>query len=188
LSNVIGIDASVNLVHSAQQVRIRAQLNNVTFRTEDLKKLNENEKYDLALCIAVLQYIPDDVVALRNLHKALKPGGRLLIEVPKPSSMARRHFGSMTLPPGYIRDGYSESDIREKLHEVGFKIERVTYLFGFFGSLAGELYYPLVKVPVVKWFAYPILLLISKVDSLLPNRDGNGILFVAVRSIRSVDK
>lgn len=180
-AQVTGIDVSADLIQTAKQVRTRVQLDNVAFRTEDLQSLDEAEKYDVALCIAVLQYVPDDLVALKNLHRAIKPGGRLLIEVPKPSAMARRHFIHPSLPTGYVRDGYAETDIRAKLQHVGFRIERVTYLFGYFGSLAGELSYFISQVPGVNWIAFPFLLLMSKVDCMLHNHDGNGMLFLAVR-------
>lgn len=181
MAQVTGIDRSASLIQTAQQVRTRVQMNNITFRSEDAQKLDEIEKYDLALCIAVLQYIPDDLSALQNLYRALKPGGHLFIEVPKPSAMARRHFMGLALPAGYVRDGYSEPDIRAKLQNVGFWIERVTYVFGYFGSLAGELSYAFRQVPGVNWVTFPPLLLMAKVDSMLHNRDGNGMLLMAVR-------
>jgi glycosyltransferase involved in cell wall biosynthesis len=40
------------------------------------------EIYDTIVCLNVLEHIEDDVQALRNMRKLLKPGGRLLLYVP----------------------------------------------------------------------------------------------------------
>jgi glycosyltransferase involved in cell wall biosynthesis len=42
----------------------------------------EFEIYDTIVCLNVLEHIEDDVEALRNMRKLLKPGGRLLLYVP----------------------------------------------------------------------------------------------------------
>ena len=93
----------------------------------------------------------------------------------------RRHFTKPALPDGYVRDGYSESDIRAKLQDVGFMIKRITYLFGYFGSLAGDLDSTFRQIAGLNWGIFPFLLLMSKLDSILTKRDGNGMLFEAVK-------
>jgi SAM-dependent methyltransferase len=40
------------------------------------------ERFDLVLCSHVLEHIPDDRAAIRELSKVLSPGGRLVILVP----------------------------------------------------------------------------------------------------------
>jgi SAM-dependent methyltransferase len=49
----------------------------------DVTNLPFDSEFDLVGCFDVLEHIPDDVEALRNLKKALKPGGLLLVSVPQ---------------------------------------------------------------------------------------------------------
>jgi SAM-dependent methyltransferase len=42
----------------------------------------KDETFDLTVCFHVLEHIPDDRAAMRELHRTLKPGGTLLVQVP----------------------------------------------------------------------------------------------------------
>src|SRR5688500_6497430 len=42
----------------------------------------ESEAYDAVVCLNVLEHIEDDVQALRHMHRALRPGGRVVLYVP----------------------------------------------------------------------------------------------------------
>lgn len=48
----------------------------------------EGESFDLVLCIHVLEHVPDDRAAIREIHRVLKPGGVAVLQVP-PSDLAR---------------------------------------------------------------------------------------------------
>jgi SAM-dependent methyltransferase len=41
-----------------------------------------DEEFDVVLCNHVLEHIPDDALALRELHRILRPGGRAVLTVP----------------------------------------------------------------------------------------------------------
>jgi 2-polyprenyl-3-methyl-5-hydroxy-6-metoxy-1,4-benzoquinol methylase len=49
----------------------------------DITNLSFDGGFDVVGCFDVLEHIPDDLEALRNLKKALKPSGLLLISVPQ---------------------------------------------------------------------------------------------------------
>jgi len=49
----------------------------------DITNLPFDSEFDVVGCFDVLEHIPDDLAALRNLKKALKPGGLLLVSVPQ---------------------------------------------------------------------------------------------------------
>jgi SAM-dependent methyltransferase len=49
----------------------------------DITNLPFESEFDVVGCFDVLEHIPDDAHALRNLKKALKPGGLLLISAPQ---------------------------------------------------------------------------------------------------------
>ncbi len=48
----------------------------------DITTMNLDGKYDLILCLNVLEHVYDFQTAIQNLHRALKDGGRLVVAVP----------------------------------------------------------------------------------------------------------
>ena len=81
----------------------------------------------------VLEHIEDDADALRNLHRVLKPGGRLFLYVPAFNLL----FTSMDRHVGHHRR-YRLSGLEPLVRQAGFRIERRAYAdaLGFFATLA----------------------------------------------------
>ena len=53
---------------------------NVTFHEADATSLPvPDASFDRALCVQVLEYVPDVPAALSEMHRALRPGGRVLV-------------------------------------------------------------------------------------------------------------
>jgi len=71
---------------------------------------------DLIMCIEVIEHIPDQYQALREMHRVLKPGGVLVLSVPY-----RRWFPSYYTFMGHIRH-YTRDDLQELLAVFGFPI------------------------------------------------------------------
>ena len=74
---------------------------------------------DSILCSNVLEHIEDDHAALRNMHAALKPEGRLVLVVPA----GRWLYGSLDKVLGHCRR-YTESAITDQLRAEGFEVEK----------------------------------------------------------------
>ena len=51
-------------------------------RVLDITKSDEKDKYDIVLCLNVLEHVYDYNLAIANLRKSLKSGGLLVIAVP----------------------------------------------------------------------------------------------------------
>ncbi len=47
-----------------------------------LHELEEDERYDLMVCLDVLEHLEDSSAAMQNLHRLLQPGGTLLLRAP----------------------------------------------------------------------------------------------------------
>jgi SAM-dependent methyltransferase len=52
----------------------------VVARAEQIPFPSQN--FDLVLCTQMLQYVPDPALVISEIHRVLKPGGRLLLSVP----------------------------------------------------------------------------------------------------------
>lgn len=99
--------------------------------------------FDVILCSHVLEHVPDDRRAMRELHRVLRPGGWAILLVPEDRSRERtyedpsltsaaqreRHFGQWDHVRVYGRD------YPERLREAGFEVDEVDYA----GELPGEL-------------------------------------------------
>ncbi|MFC1454942.1 class I SAM-dependent methyltransferase [Candidatus Undinarchaeota archaeon] len=89
---------------------------------DSIENTKINEKFDTVVCSEVIEHIEDDVEALRNMKKCLVKGGRLILTVPAHSWL----FGAHDERLGHRRR-YSKRDLRKKLTEVGFDVEKIRY-------------------------------------------------------------
>jgi SAM-dependent methyltransferase len=84
--------------------------------------------FDFILCHRVLEHVLDDIGALRELRRILKPGGTLNLSVPQ--AVHRQHTAEWLVPDEshhwHVRQ-YGE-DLTKKLESVGFAVELVRWL------------------------------------------------------------
>ncbi len=78
---VVGLDITEPMVRSAQAWAKEHGLTNVEYRvvSNELDPGVPDASFDAATCRHGLTYMPEPVAALRTLHQALKPGGRVAI-------------------------------------------------------------------------------------------------------------
>lgn len=90
-------------------------------------------KYDYIISINVLEHIPDDVAALKQLFGMLKEGGALLLYLPAHPFL----FSQMDRRVGHYRR-YSADEIIAKLTAAGFLVaeKKMVDFLGLFVSLA----------------------------------------------------
>jgi SAM-dependent methyltransferase len=128
----------------------------VDYRSADLYRNNVDDRVDIAdmrgyadasfdvvLCSHVLEHVPDDRRALRELRRILRPDGFAIVMVPLVHGVEEtnedpaidtpelrwRHFGS----DDHVRQ-YGKRDFAERLAAAGFEVERLG--IGFFGAEA----------------------------------------------------
>ncbi|MCL4703665.1 class I SAM-dependent methyltransferase [bacterium] len=126
---VLSVDFSRQSISLLQQKTQEHRLNNVDLMVGDLAdvRLPANH-FSMAICVEVLQHIPGRAkkeAALRNIHCALRQGGKLLIVVyryggwikpPRPQEECN-HGGT-----GLYRYAFTEDDCRSLLKDSGFEI------------------------------------------------------------------
>ncbi len=78
------------------------------------------ETMDSVVCLNVLEHVEDDLQGLRNIHSALRPGGRAIILVPHGQEV----FGSLDVALGHFRR-YKHSELRERMESTGFRVDRI---------------------------------------------------------------
>jgi SAM-dependent methyltransferase len=82
--------------------------------------------FDTVVTSEVLEHIQDDVTAIKELHRVLKPGGSLGVTVPtwwpeKINWMLSDEYHAPKSPGGHVRI-YSETELRAKLRAAGLDV------------------------------------------------------------------
>jgi glycosyltransferase involved in cell wall biosynthesis len=76
-------------------------------------------QFDTAIALNVVEHVPDDPLAFRNIFKALRPGGHACILVPQIPSL----YGTLDKVLEHYRR-YRPQELSAKLQDAGFEIER----------------------------------------------------------------
>jgi len=97
----------------------------------DLMTLDEMERYDLFYASHVMEHVPEDMVVLRNIFRALKPGGEAWLLVPLwdkatedgPPDMSPREREQRFGQWDHVRQ-YGP-DFADRIRSAGFDLEEI---------------------------------------------------------------
>jgi ubiquinone/menaquinone biosynthesis C-methylase UbiE len=79
---VLGTDISDGMIELARNVSKEKAISNIAFERMDAEKLElKDESFDVVLCALGLMYVPDPFLALSEIKRVLKPGGRMIAAV-----------------------------------------------------------------------------------------------------------
>ena len=84
---------------------------------------NLRGQFDTAICVNVLEFVPEPPKVLGSLRSTLKPGGRIILLVPQGKGL----FGSVDKTLGHLWR-FSSSDIDALLRHAGFEVESTRQL------------------------------------------------------------
>ena len=168
--------------------------NKVVFEKADLNNFVEPEKYDLILCVDVLEHIPDDVGVMKNLFASLKKGGMLLISTPSDKGGSDVHKdGDESFIEEHVREGYSVEEIESKLRKAGFTKTEALYSYGKSGQLSWKLSmkYPVkmlnrgrgyfLVLPFYYMITLPFAMLLNLRDVHKKHGSGTGLIVKALK-------
>jgi ubiquinone/menaquinone biosynthesis C-methylase UbiE len=78
---VLGVDAAPRFIETAKHEAAQAGIDNVRFEVADVENATFGERFELAFSRMGTMFFANPVAALRNVRKALRPGGRLVMVV-----------------------------------------------------------------------------------------------------------
>jgi SAM-dependent methyltransferase len=87
----------------------------------DARSIPYEEEFDVIGAFDVIEHIPEDGLALREMHNALRPGGGLLLTVPQ-----HRWLWSDFDELSHHQRRYLRSELVGKVMAAGFTVRRVT--------------------------------------------------------------
>jgi SAM-dependent methyltransferase len=99
----------------------RARLPGVDLYQIDARRLPFEREFDVIGAFDVLEHIVEDEVVLRQMFTATRPGGGILVTVPQ-----HRLLWSATDEHSMHQRRYSRAELRRKVEQAGFRIERIT--------------------------------------------------------------
>ena len=170
----------------------RKNISSTTFGIEDLTKINHQDKFDLIVCVDVMEHIEEDITVFNNFYNALKNGGYVLINTPSVFGGSDVHENDGESFIGeHARAGYSDTELKDKLSSAGFKDFYFKYAYGFWGDKAWRLAikFPMLLLNISKIFflvlpvyfliTFPFALIMMLLDYSIKNKTGTGITFIA---------
>jgi SAM-dependent methyltransferase len=190
---VVGIELSEERAAVARKSAESLGLKNVQFRLGSLEDFEDAEGFDLIISADVLEHIENDRAVIKNLFRALRPNGFLIIT--SPSVPQRKHLwlvhwrerriGFKPSDYGHVRDGYSKQDVKEKFEEAGGSVVHSYFTYGFFGTLAFDIFFVLgdnEPNPLVFAAFFPGLLFLGYLDLFFKPEVGSAILAVGTKN------
>ena len=119
--------------------------------------------YDIAITLDVIEHLRNDLHALSEIHRVLKPGGTLIIFVP-----AFQFLWSLQDEVGHHQRRYSAQELKEKVKQAGFELKKLSYV--------NSLLFPVVWLGRTILRAFPQNFKITSESQMNPSWM-NGILY-----------
>ena len=122
VARVVAVDGSNDMVQAARK-RLKG-MHQVDVRRGDMEALPIDEgQLDVAMVTLVLHHVPDPACAIAEVHRVLRPGGRVMIVDMLPHDRVEYQQNM-----GHVWLGFSEKTIRKLLEGAGFDKASITTL------------------------------------------------------------
>lgn len=119
---VSGVDMDNKKIMLAKKILSKIDYSNVDFYQMDITNLKfKNQSFDSAICIETLEHIKEDDKALKEISRVLKKEGVFILSVPGVGLISKINKENKH----HVREGYSFKQIKNKLENNGFKIDKV---------------------------------------------------------------
>jgi 2-polyprenyl-3-methyl-5-hydroxy-6-metoxy-1,4-benzoquinol methylase len=192
-SQLTSVDVKEEQVADCNDFFKKIGRSNVQFSVGDLTTFRDKEKFDLILCVDVMEHILEDVKVFENYNYSIKKDGMLLISTPSDQggSDVHDHDGGESFIGEHVRDGYNIKEIEDKLKQSGFSKVDARYVYGTPGKISWRLSmkYPIMMLGVTKLFfiilpfyyliTFPFCLLLNCFDLAGKHKTGTGLVVKA---------
>jgi len=192
-SRITSVDVKEEQVEDCNNFFKKVGRTNALFSVADLTTFREKEKFDMVLCVDVMEHILEDVKVFENYCYSMKPGAMLLISTPSDQggSDVHDHEGEESFIGEHVRDGYNIKEIENKLLQSGFSKVDARYVYGTPGQISWRLSmkYPIQMLGATKLFfiilplyyliTFPFCLLLNYFDLKGNHKTGTGLVVKA---------
>lgn len=120
-SNNSGLALSGSDIFSEGLAFAQARLPQATFYQMDARCIPFEEEFDVIGAFDVLEHIAEDELVLRQMFRAVRPGGGIMLTVPQ-----HPFLWSFFDDASHHKRRYTRSELLEKVEQAGFKTSRST--------------------------------------------------------------
>lgn len=93
----------------------------------------DDESFDMVFCSHVLEHVPDDIKAMREIHRILKPAGWAILQVPIDEEKDFTYEDNSITDPKEREKAFGQfdhlrlygKDYKQRLESAGFRVEVV---------------------------------------------------------------
>ncbi len=195
--SIRGLDVKQEQIEDCNSFFDKIGLNNASFGLADLTEFSQPGKYDLIICVDVMEHIEEDEKVFGNFYDSLKKGGMLLVSTPSDQGGSDvhehdhehgEHDGNQSFIDEHVREGYGVDEIKAKLAKAGFRSSEVYYQYGRPGKLSWKLSmkYPILLLnstylffavlPFYYLLTLPLSLVLNYFDVRGKHKTGTGIV------------
>ena len=188
-SDIVGCDLDESAVKQAQARGDALGLQALTFQRANLTTDLGQDRYDIILCVDVLEHIESVGLALAAMQRALRPGGHLVIHVPATPQRRFLPWLRSWHQHDHVREGFDLASFRTLLTASGLSVDSSKATFGWAGVLAWDVYQTLRSVArPLSLFAFPIVAAAAFLDGHTSTTRGNALLVIAHKSKNKPDE
>jgi|GEM_PF-3566023 len=165
---VTGIDIDSGKIKQAKQIKKENNYKNIDFLNKDLLRIKNNkEKFDIIICLEVIEHVHSDKELLKVFAKLLKKDGFIIISFPSPGFLSKIAQKSLD----HFHVGYKPDDIRKILSKKNLYIsEEKSFGNTVLGKSVIALDFLFRKtLPILSGIFFPIFYPIVVFDYYLPS-------------------
>ncbi|MFM8304692.1 MAG: class I SAM-dependent methyltransferase [Actinomycetota bacterium] len=188
-ANVTALDVDAGIVSDCARAQPRKYTDRVAFEAGEFADLPA-ESFDLAIALDVLEHIRDDEDAVRELFRALRPRGTLIVHVPRDvwtHSDGRQErvpdAEAWRINEGHVRMGYSPERLCELLERAGFEVVDTQLWLRRWGVRAHIFYTRIEHVIPLRLVSAIFTDLAAVLDRRRPPAEGNTVYVRAVKRV-----
>lgn len=177
---IVGIDISQKAVEasisSTKELDLESRL---SFLNIDFKDFNHKRKFDIAICLEVIEHCEEDEKLLIKVHNLLKENGLLILSTPLKTAPLHKLgiTSSFDKRVGHLRR-YTKDEIVIKVSNSGFKVEK---LIETEGIVRNSLYVLPLLGFLIRFIKGVITDIVTKIDDISGKFFGYSDLIVIAR-------
>lgn len=122
---IIGVDMTEEMIEKAKANAEKYKYENVEFRLGEIENLPVDENsIDVAVSNCVINLVPDKEKAFKEIHRVLKPGGRMyLSDIVLLADLSEEQRGDKELLAGCVAGAMLKDDYLEAIEKAGFEVK-----------------------------------------------------------------
>ena len=164
---VYGVDLSEDAINSAKRLAEREKIA-CKFEVGSAEDLPYPDGYfDKVVCSSSLEHFKDDIKALKEMHRVLKPNGKLVLTTDSFNYPISDELKEKHREIAYVVNYYTPEKLKERFEQSGFTMNQSKYLLNsritsFFVKIGIKIKWSGILWMAISFIAYPLCLMFDR--------------------------